>query len=187
MPLPECADAPIDVDGLAKAIEARMHCVNAAAMATPPYIVTQELLGLVDILADWIAPAPSIPAVYLFGSRVRGDHRPDSDVDVRLFLNEWGGLVDERDLKWWDEQNITDFAELKTKLRSRLAIHRETPDQADAAILAERKAPLLTHRRVVCVITQEKAQRGGLGRVMPFGSGCLSLLTAPSRPCAGTC
>jgi predicted nucleotidyltransferase len=41
------------------------------------------------IPADWIEPAPGAPAVYLFGSRVRGDHRPDSDVDVRRFLNEW--------------------------------------------------------------------------------------------------
>jgi hypothetical protein len=34
-------------------------------------------------------PAPGVPAVYLFDSRVRGDHRPNSDVDVRLFLHEW--------------------------------------------------------------------------------------------------
>jgi predicted nucleotidyltransferase len=39
---------------------------------------------LAEILAEWINPAPGIPAVYLFGSGVRGDHRPNSDVDVRL-------------------------------------------------------------------------------------------------------
>ncbi|HYD68441.1 nucleotidyltransferase domain-containing protein [Azospirillum sp.] len=27
-------------------------------------------------------------AVYLFGSRARGDHRPDSDTDVAVFLEE---------------------------------------------------------------------------------------------------
>jgi predicted nucleotidyltransferase len=48
-----------------------------------------ELVALAEILADWVEPAPSVPAVYLFGSRVRGDHRHDSDVDVRLFLDEW--------------------------------------------------------------------------------------------------
>jgi Polymerase beta, Nucleotidyltransferase len=32
--------------------------------------------------------APSISAVYLFGSRVRGDHR-NSDVDVHPFFDEW--------------------------------------------------------------------------------------------------
>ena len=29
-----------------------------------------------------------IEALYLFGSRVRGDYRPDSDVDVAIFLND---------------------------------------------------------------------------------------------------
>ncbi len=122
---------------------------------TPLYIVTRQLLDLVEVLADWIAPAPNIPAVYLFGSRVRGDHRPDSDVDVRLFLNEWGN-IDARDRQWWLTENQTDFAAVKAKLPGPLAIHRETTDDADAAILVGRKAPLLTHRRVVCVITVRK-------------------------------
>lgn len=29
-----------------------------------------------------------LEAVYLFGSRARGDHRPDSDADVAVFLRE---------------------------------------------------------------------------------------------------
>lgn len=29
-----------------------------------------------------------LKAVYLFGSRARGDHRPDSDLDVAVFLDE---------------------------------------------------------------------------------------------------
>jgi hypothetical protein len=40
-------------------------------------------------LAEHSDAVPGIPAVYLFGSRVRGDHRKDSDVDIRLFLNQW--------------------------------------------------------------------------------------------------
>jgi len=36
-------------------------------------------------------------AVYLFGSRARGDHRPDSDADVAVFLREGqGNPLDER-------------------------------------------------------------------------------------------
>jgi hypothetical protein len=77
-----------------------------------------ELSDLAEILADWIEPAPGVPAVYLFGSRVRGDHRPDSDVDVRLFLNEWRNLTTV-DMEWWGEQNETDFAVLKSLLPGR--------------------------------------------------------------------
>ncbi|MDZ7842946.1 MAG: nucleotidyltransferase domain-containing protein [Gammaproteobacteria bacterium] len=29
----------------------------------------------------------SVKAVYLFGSRARGDHRPDSDADVAVFID----------------------------------------------------------------------------------------------------
>jgi predicted nucleotidyltransferase len=32
-------------------------------------------------MADW-AHTHSVFTIYLFGSRVRGDHRPDSDLDV---------------------------------------------------------------------------------------------------------
>jgi predicted nucleotidyltransferase len=35
-----------------------------------------------DILAEWAADAPV--TVYLFGSRARGDHRPDTDVDLYI-------------------------------------------------------------------------------------------------------
>jgi predicted nucleotidyltransferase len=33
--------------------------------------------------------------VVLFGSRARGDHRPDSDYDVAVFIRDYGDLLDE--------------------------------------------------------------------------------------------
>jgi GT2 family glycosyltransferase len=116
-----------------------------------------DLAVLADILADWIEPAPNVPAIYLFGSRVRGDHRPDSDVDVRLFLNEWRN-VDTRDMEWWTKENETDFAALKARLPGPLAVHLEQHDDADASILEGRQNPLLVVRRVVCVWTPHKTK-----------------------------
>jgi predicted nucleotidyltransferase len=117
-----------------------------------------ELSDLAEILADWIKPAPGVPAVYLFGSRVRGDHRPDSDVDVRLFLNEWKD-VSRATMSWWGEQNETDFADLKSRLPGPLAIHREAWDDADIAIRKGKASPVLVFGRVVCVWTPPKARR----------------------------
>ncbi|MCA1474780.1 MULTISPECIES: nucleotidyltransferase domain-containing protein [Bradyrhizobium] len=114
-----------------------------------------ELVRLANILADWIDPAPAIPAIYLFGSRVRGDHRPDSDVDVRLFLNEWKRL-DQQTMDWWARENETGFHHLKDQLPGPLAIHREPQDDADAAILIGMTKPVLVLRRVVCVWTPPK-------------------------------
>lgn len=41
----------------------------------------------VEAIASWAAADPRILAVYLYGSRVRGTHRPDSDLDVAVILN----------------------------------------------------------------------------------------------------
>jgi predicted nucleotidyltransferase len=39
---------------------------------------------LYDKLAAWAAGKPQIAALHIFGSRARGDHRPDSDLNVAL-------------------------------------------------------------------------------------------------------
>src|SRR5262249_16933676 len=44
--------------------------------------VMKELEALAEILAEWADPPPGILNVILFGSRVRGDHKPDSDVQL---------------------------------------------------------------------------------------------------------
>ena len=115
----------------------------------------EELKALAAILDNWIAPAPAVPSVYLFGSRVRGDHRPDSDVDVRLFLNDWKDACPAT-MQWWNEQNETNFAGVKARLPGPLSIHRDSPDNADAAIREGAKNPVMTVGRVVCVWTPPK-------------------------------
>jgi predicted nucleotidyltransferase len=113
--------------------------------------MNSELTAVAEVIAKWLDGAPGVAVAYLFGSRVRGDHRPDSDVDLRLYTNEW--KLDDTTMRWWMHQNETDFAELKAQLPGPLAIHRETSDAADAAIKAGRATPVLTVRKVVCVWT----------------------------------
>jgi hypothetical protein len=80
---------------------------------------------LASILADWIEPAPNVPAVYLFGSRVRGDHRPDSGVDVQVFLNKWHDLK-EIDMRWWGQRMRPTSSPLRPAcpVRSRFIVSR---------------------------------------------------------------
>jgi hypothetical protein len=120
--------------------------------------LSTELRALAEVLAKWIEPAPTVPAVYLFGSRVRGDHRPDGDVDVRLFLNEWKDPCPAT-MTWRGKQNDSNFAELKSRLPGSLSIHREQWDAADEDIRQGRKDPVLTVGRVVCVWTPPQRQR----------------------------
>lgn len=39
------------------------------------------------LLSTWAVKKPLVNRLWLFGSRVRGDHRPDSDVDVAIELD----------------------------------------------------------------------------------------------------
>ena len=79
---------------------------------TDDQAVPEDLKSLAGILADWAAPAPGI-SVYLFGSRVRGDHRPDSDVDVCFKL---GDKFDEADAVWWETNQSDFFAAITARL-----------------------------------------------------------------------
>lgn len=117
-------------------------------------MVGAELQSLAAIIDEWVRDILGIHEVYLFGSRVRGDHRPDSDVDLRLLVAEW--KPDDQTVDWWTNQNETHFAELKSKLPGPLAIHCESSDAADAAIREGKKKPMLRIGKVVCVWTPPK-------------------------------
>lgn len=52
------------------------------------------------ILADWAAG--QTVTVHLFGSRVRGDYKPDSDVGIYIQIER---ATDET-MQWWTAQSI---------------------------------------------------------------------------------
>jgi predicted nucleotidyltransferase len=56
-----------------------------------------SLEELAERIADWASAAPSL-TVFVYGSRVRGDHRPDSDVDVHF---KWSNSVRRPEVEWW--------------------------------------------------------------------------------------
>jgi len=112
-----------------------------------------ELQALAETLARWIEPAPGV-TVYLFGSRVRGQHHGDSDVDIRLFQSEW--KVCDATAQWWRVQNETGFAEIKSQLPGVLHIHADQNDTPDEHIRKGMKNPVLMVGRVVCVWTPKR-------------------------------
>ena len=47
-----------------------------------------ELTQIAEILAVWAVQKPLIKRVFVFGSRVRGDHDEQSDLDVAVELDQ---------------------------------------------------------------------------------------------------
>ena len=46
-----------------------------------------ELEAIEAVLLEWARHDPILAKVHLFGSRVRGDNRPDSDIDIAVELD----------------------------------------------------------------------------------------------------
>ena len=82
------------------------------------------------ILEDRLAAFPEIAFAYLFGSRARGDERPDSDWDVAVYLRE-------------DLSSHNRF-----RLRLRLAAELEDLGRVDVVVLND-APPLLAHRAIM--------------------------------------
>jgi len=115
--------------------------------------VTAELDELARVIADWAAPAPSA-TIYVYGSRVRGDHRPDSDVDIHVAMP----LMPGREVvEWWTAENAKDFAELRPKLPGRL----EILDPRDPLGQEVEKCKVVHRdRNVICVWREPKPLHG---------------------------
>lgn len=109
------------------------------------------------MLADWVAPATSF-TIYLYGSRVRGDHRSDSDVDVVV---HFGDSPTNDDVRWWVSVNADSFATINAQLPGRLEI-LENDDPLAQEVYGAR----VVHRdrQVICVwrAPKPKLSAGGL-------------------------
>lgn len=64
----------------------------ALSEATVAEAIRQVVDGYKKVFGDRLAQ------VWLFGSRARGDHRPDSDVDLLVVLHTEAGLLADLDL-----------------------------------------------------------------------------------------
>jgi predicted nucleotidyltransferase len=108
-----------------------------------------ELKELARVIADWAASAPSA-TIYVYGSRVRGDHRSDSDVDIHVAMSSMPGR---EFVEWWTAENAKDFAELRAKLPGRLEI-LDPRDPLGREL--EQSEIVYRNRNVVCVWRKRK-------------------------------
>jgi predicted nucleotidyltransferase len=104
---------------------------------------------LARIVADWAEPLP-LKAVYIFGSRARGDALEDSDIDVAIEFSDH--TTNEQALAW-NHENDTDFRDLKAALGVTLSLHADSFDGAWPAIKAAAQKPVTRIGKVLVVAT----------------------------------
>ena len=107
---------------------------------------------LANVLADWADQIP-LSKVYIFGSRARGDARPESDLDVAVTFDVH---VSDEVVDNWICENERDFSDLKTKLGVKLSLHANVDDAVWPAIRRAEKDPVLSIRKVVAVATPRR-------------------------------
>jgi len=111
-----------------------------------------ELERLAATLADWLGDTSFV--IYLFGSRVRGDHRFDSDVDVVIPAPN---IPTDADMDWWLAQNNEEFATINSRLPGSLHILPNNDPVADLVLQAAAN-PILKDRNVLCVRLKSKTR-----------------------------
>jgi predicted nucleotidyltransferase len=112
-----------------------------------PRPIPSDLKALADAVSTWVDEVSGVKEIYIFGSRVRGDHRPDSDVDIRVFVDQLAN--DTQTTVWWTDQHATCFADLKVLLPGPLGMH-DRSENFDKDILNQLNV-VLTVRKAVCV------------------------------------
>ena len=89
---------------------------------------------IAETVRRWAASEPLVRRVYLFGSRARGDHRPDSDIDLAVvcrmdprILAECGGDPFSARMFFWQDHAPGWAAELGRLLS--VPVHLEKLDR----------------------------------------------------------
>jgi len=93
--------------------------------------------------------------IYVFGSRVRGDHHANSDVDV---LVKWPHPPGDDVVRWWMTNNDAEFGAINAKLPGKLRI-LEFDDALGVGIEASDRHPIYAYGPVTCVWLDPKPRQ----------------------------
>lgn len=90
-----------------------------------------NLPHVASLVSTWARAKPLVKRVYLFGSRVRGDHGADSDLDIAVELDPavFQGADESGGLATWMFESKGWKGELETLIPLNVQLERYHPDQ----------------------------------------------------------
>ncbi len=113
-----------------------------------------DLKSLTNVIAQWADQRPAVEQVYIFGSYVRGDARPDSDLDLAIDFVQ--NLTSDATWDWTQHSQVVG-EELKAALGGiQVSLHTKKNDVAWPAIRKAAKDSVLIVGKVMCCATPPK-------------------------------
>ena len=87
-----------------------------------------------DSIAQWAAENPEVRRVWVFGSRAKGTHRPDSDIDIAVELEPVGDS--EETLTRWIAQSDLWESQLQSRVVAKIDLEWFDPDGSTPTVQA---------------------------------------------------
>lgn len=106
-----------------------------------------KISSLIEVVAGWAADEPLVDRVYLFGSRVRGDTRPDSAIAIaiELDLEELTGRGDPRGVDTWTSETPNWIEELQALIPIKVDLQHYLGDETPVIKEALRRSHVLAY------------------------------------------
>ena len=120
-----------------------------AAAAMTSSTECEKLVFWTNVVADWADRMP-LRNVFIFGDHARGDAAPASKLKIAI---EYDGNVSDDMMRRWQQENSTDFAELKRALGIETELYVDQDYDVWPPIRDAARAPVMTVRKVRVVRT----------------------------------
>jgi predicted nucleotidyltransferase len=108
-----------------------------------------DAAALGQAIANWAARKPLIKRVFIFGSRVRGDNRADSDIDIAVELDaaEFQGTDESGGLATWMFETKGWKEELQRFVPYRVQLERYHPEQTPTVASGLERSSALVYEK----------------------------------------
>ncbi len=109
-----------------------------------------ELSKIAKLVSAWARAKPLVKRAYLFGSRVRGDHRLESDIDIAVELDPdvFKGVDESGGLATWMFEAKAWREELQRLIPLKIQLERYHPDQTPTVGKGIEKSSQLVYEKM---------------------------------------